>query len=552
MSDVLNAAISAHRAGDVDGARSIALAGLVAAPDDATLLHFIGMVEAKSGNLEAARSLFARAVAASSAVGPALVSLARLLDQAGDMAALAALDLSAPAGALGDEYLSLRGPARAAIGDADGAAADHAELAARNPGNRGVQLGAARALADASRLEEAETIYREVLARDPADAEALLGLVGILESLSRPLDLAGPIAAARQAGAAPPLLALGEAIALREVGDYVAALTALNTAYGLLPEAMFQQMRGELADLAGDADRAFAAFSAMNAADLAATPQAGEGVRQYRIELAAQLQSLDGPRRRPPPAGARAPPLFLVGFPRSGTTLLDTFLMGHQDIRVHEERPFLDAAAAAGKGVIDRPMLDPARLATMRAAYWRALDRETDAPAALQVDKNPLASARAPLVAALFPDARYIFALRHPCDVVLSCFITRFRLNWAVASFLSVEDAAVIYDRVMSLWAASCDTLGLEVHEVRYERLIAEPESVLRDVADFADIAFEPAMLDHRSVARARGMISSPSHAQVTEPLYGRSVGRWQRYRAMLDPVLPLLAPWCRRFGYDL
>lgn len=552
MSEALANAISAHRAGDVDGARTIALAGLAIDPDDVTLLHFLGMIEAKSGRLAAAQALFTRATVASPEFGPALVSLARLLDRSGDMAALAALDRPAPAGAMGNEYLLLRARARDATGDTDGAATDHAELAARNPGDRAIRLGAARALADASRLGEAEHIYRDILAGDPADAEALLGLVGIFESLSRSLELAGAFAAARKAGASPPLVALGGAIALREAGDYPAALARLDGARGLLPDATFQQMRGDLADRAGEVDIAVAAFRAMNAADLAATPQALDGVRRYRTELDAQLVALDGPRPLPPPTERRAPPIFLVGFPRSGTTLLDTFLMGHADLQVHEERPFLDAAAAVSNDAIRQSLLDPGQIAAMRAAYWRALDRDTDRPNSLQVDKNPLASARALLIAAMFPGARFLFALRHPCDVVLSCFFTRFRLNWAVASFLSVEDAAVTYDRVMRLWTASRERLALDVHEVRYERLVADPEGVLRDVAEFAGIAFDPAMLDHRAVARGRGLISSPSHAQVTAPLHGRSVGRWRRYREILDPVLPSLEPWCQRFGYDL
>ncbi len=552
MSEVLDSAISAHRAGDVDGARMIALAGLVIEPHDATLLHFLGMIEARSGNLASAQTLFERALSAVPDFGPGLVSLARLLDRAGNLTALAELDRPAPAGPLGDEYLSLRAGARAQTGDMDAAATDFAALATRNPSDRVMQLGAARALADASRLGEAESMYREVLAGDPTDAEALLGLIGILESLSRPLELAGAFAAARQAGAGPPLVALGEAIALREAGDHAVALATLEGAQGLLPEATFQQMRGELADRAGNVDIAVAAFGAMNAADLAAAPQAREGVRQYHIELEAQFELLDAARPSPPPTERRSPPLFLVGFPRSGTTLLDTFLMGHAELRVHEERPFLDAAAAVGNDANRQPMLDPGQIAAMRAAYWRALDGETDRLDSLQVDKNPLASARAQLIARLFPNAHFLFALRHPCDVVLSCFITRFRLNWAVASFLSVEDTAVMYDRVMRLWTASRERLALEVHEVRYEQLVAEPEAVLRGVAEFAGIAFDPAMLDHRVVARSRGLISSPSHAQVTAPLHGRSVGRWQHYRAILEPVLPLLEPWCERFGYTL
>lgn len=132
----------------MDGARTIALAGLAVAPDDVTLPHFLGMIEAKSGSLAAAQALFTRATVASPEFGPALISLARLLDRSVDMVALAALSRPAPAGAMGNEYLLLRARARDATGDTDGAATDYAELAARHPGDRAMWLGAARALAE--------------------------------------------------------------------------------------------------------------------------------------------------------------------------------------------------------------------------------------------------------------------------------------------------------------------------------------------------------------------------------------------------------------------
>ena len=542
MTPALDAAIAAHRAGDVDAARAIAQAGLASAPADAPLLHFLGMIEARSGKPGDALALFERAVAAAPGFGPALVSLARLLHQRGDMTALARLDHLAPPAQLGDEFLALRAQARGAIGDLAAAASDLADLAVRHPHDPALRLAAARALADASRLDDAEAQYRRVLAARPADADALLGLVGVLESLSRSRDLAGAFDAARAAGAAPALTALGEAIALREDGHHAAALDALDGARSVLPEATFEQMRGELADRAGDVAGATTSFTAMNAADRAATPEAGEGMLRYRAFLDAELAALDGPQFPAAPPETRAPPLFLVGFPRSGTTLLDTFLMGHGGVCVHEERPFLDAAAAAG----------PSGNAAMRAAYWQALDADTDRPTALQVDKNPLASARTQLIDGMFPTARFLFALRHPCDVVLSCFFTRFRLNWAVASFLTIDDAAQVYDRVMRLWVESRDRLALDVHEVRYEQLVVDPATVLRGIADYAGIAFDPAMLDHRIAARSRGLVSSPSNVQVTEPLYERSVGRWRRYRPLLEPVLGVLGPWCAKFGYDV
>ena len=541
MSAALDAAVACHRRGDVAGARDAARRGLADQPDAVALLHFLGMVELQAGDVAVARGLFERAVAVAPGGAP-LVSLARLLARSGDWPALAALDHAAPAGAMGDEFLSLRVRASEQLGSAEGLAAALHALWDRHRDDAALGVATARALADAGRHGEAEAVYRGVLADRPAEREALLGLVGLLESLGRSGELGPVLAAARSAGAEPALVRLGEAIDQRERGDYRAALAAIEQAEGVLPTGTWHQMRGELADRAGVSATAFAAFEAMNRADAAAQPEAAEGVRRFRASVAAARAALAKPIALEP-AGERAPPLFLLGFPRSGTTLLDTFLMGHPDVEVHEERPFLETAAALGEG---------SSIAAKRDAYWKALDREAARREALQVDKYPLASARALLIHQLFPDARFLFALRHPCDVVLSCFMTRFRLNWGVASFLTIEDAAVLYDAVMALWVETRAQLSLDVLDVRYEELVADPARVIARVTQFAGLAGDAAMLDHQATARRRGMITTPSFAQVLEPVSARAVGRWKRYRARLEPVLPLLAPWCERFGYSI
>ncbi|MCY7279498.1 MAG: sulfotransferase [Sphingomonas bacterium] len=388
-----------------------------------------------------------------------------------------------------------------------------------------------------------------MLATEPSDEQALLGMTGLLESLGRSGELEAYFDAARAAGTGQALSSLGQAIARRECGDFAGALSAIERAVSILPVGTWHQMRGELADRAGDPDTAFAAFAQMNAADAAAHPDAPEGVRRFRASLDASLAALDRPVRVEP-AGEREPPLFLVGFPRSGTTLLDTFLLGHPGIEVHEERPFLDHAAALLEDGATEP--GAAEVAHMRAAYWRALDAESTRRDGLHIDKFPLASARALLIHQLFPDARFVLALRHPCDVVLSCFMTRFRLNWGVAAFLSLEDAAKTYARVMRLWIASRERLGLAVLEVRYEEFVADPARVIGQVMDFAGLEDHPAMLDHQFTARRRGLITTPSYAQVLKPVTGQAVGRWKRYRAQIEPALPILEPWCAKFGYSI
>lgn len=96
------------------------------------------------------------------------------------------------------------------------------------------------------------------------------------------------------------------------------------------------------------------------------------------------------------------------------------------------------------------------------------------------------------------------------------------------------------------------ELLPLDVHEVRYERLIADPAAELRPLLAFLGLPWDARVLDNRAAARTRDYIRTASYAQVAEPIYRRAAGRWQRYRAELEPVLPILAPWAEWLGYPL
>ncbi len=537
MTEALERAVALHRGGDVAGARQAALDGLAADATQVDLLHFLGMMDRAAGRLADARHHLERAASVEPS-GLHVTSLARLLAEQ-DPAALAALQFPAMPGPAGDELLSLRSQARIAAGMAREAALDLAELARRHPDDRAVALAAAAQWGEAGETAAAKSLFERLLATNRNDRDALLGLVGLLEASGLSADLAAMLTPLRPF-ADPRAEALAAMLDHRGADRFAEAQRAFEGSHGLLPEGTHAQLAGELADRAGDPQAAMASFAAMNAADAAATPQWREGVTRYHEMLARSLDEADSGKAPGNPGDGGPSPLFLLGFPRSGTTLLDTFLMGHPAFEVHEERPFLDAAAAQPDTV------------SARAAYRSALAREMRDPSRIQVDKYPLASARAPLIHRMFPDARYLFALRHPCDVVLSCFMTRFRLNWGVSAFLHLDDAVRTYDRVMTVWQRSRMRFDLSVHEVRYEELIEDPGQVLRGIADFAGAPFDPAMLEHQDTAAARGMISTPSHGQVVQPLYKRAAGRWHRYRDQLEPYFAQLEPWCTAFGYDL
>ncbi len=250
--------------------------------------------------------------------------------------------------------------------------------------------------------------------------------------------------------------------------------------------------------------------------------------------------------------------MFLVGFPRSGTTLLDTILNSHRAIHVVEERPAVrnmrNALERLPGGYPDGlAALDPADLAALRQIYFAELDRhlEPQDRSAVVVDKLPLNIIEAGLIQRIFPQARFLFAQRHPCDCVLSCFMQNFEVNDAMANFLDLGDAAVLYDKVMTLWQQYRTVLPLAVHTVRYESLVEGFEETLTPLLAFLGVGWDDGVRRYAETASRRGIINTPSYDQVTQPLYTRSLGRWQRYAEQMAPVLPILLPWARRFGYD-
>jgi hypothetical protein len=250
---------------------------------------------------------------------------------------------------------------------------------------------------------------------------------------------------------------------------------------------------------------------------------------------------------------SRPAPVFLVGFPRSGTTLLDTILMGHPQIEVLEEEPALRKAMTVLDEFEGLPTVTDEHIRAARDVYFETAASVTPlASGKLLIDKNPLTMNLLPLVRRLFPEARVILALRHPCDVVLSCFMANFRLNDGMANFLRLESAADLYDASFGYYEHVQQLMPLPAHVVSYENIVADRARELRTLFDFLGLDWHDAVLDHQATALKRGRIKTASYAQVVEPIYTRSAGRWHNYRKQLEPVLPVLQPWIEKFGYSL
>lgn len=517
---LLNLAKRAYGGGDKPGAVALARQVLLRRPRDATALQILGVIALQAGDFAAARRhLEASNAAAENATTLNMLGVAA--SQSGD--AIAARGAFARAGALGliDGWRNL---ATAQAGDAAAQIASYQRALLLAPNDAASHAGLAQAYEVRHDLAHAREHAKTALENDANNVAARLTLARILMR--------------------EEAFAEAEAAATSAFENTRATQEQRIIALGLV---------GDARDRRGDTHGAFQAFTAANRLTMqlhGAWLDATE--RLYHPQNVARMAKVvqQAQARAPAYSCATPTPTFLVGFPRSGTTLLDQILSSHGAILCLEEKEYfgeaLGAVLAEPARVWEIGGIDAREAEAVRHGYW---ERVGDQRNALVVDKFPLNIVVLPLIKQIFPDAKIIFALRDPRDVVLSCFQQRFTINAAMAQFLDLERAGAYYDQIMSLFELCRERLDLDLHEVRYEDVVADLEGEARALCSFLGVSFESSMLDYQKTALLRH-IATPSARQVIQPLYQRSIGRWRRYELELEPVLPVLSPWAERFGY--
>ena len=426
------------------------------------------------------------------------------------------------------------------------------------------------------RAAESRAMYEQAAARDPNLYQTWLGWAR-LEEADRRLDRARELLehAAKLAPEDPGVRMMSAILTARE-GRPEAALAEIDRLgeHGGRELGANEWMeKGRLLDQLGRTEEAFAAFTAGKAKARAAlghgylAEQAAEQARRLRGFFTAERLAFI-PRARPAPAGPQ--PIFVLGFPRSGTTLVEQMLSCHADISAGDELPIIHDLTQAIPRLLNSPLAYPEALSELWMAEQRtALDRLRDlylegarelgaaAPGEHRggdapgptwfTDKMPLNETQLGLIGLLFPEAPLIHVLRHPLDVLLSVFANQLTHGFFCA--FELEGVARHYALTMELVAHYRAEMTLRYLPLRYETLIADPQAAIRRVLAHIGAPFDPACLDfHANPRHAR----TASYAQVTEPLYDRSVFRYRRYLRALAPVIPLLEPVIARLGYRI
>ena len=315
-------------------------------------------------------------------------------------------------------------------------------------------------------------------------------------------------------------------------------------------------------------DEAMAAFLEGKALQQAEAAPLAASFRQFRARLVQMQERISSEmfRRWHDAAPALQPTqslALLCGHPRSGTTLLEQVLDSHPDIASFEATQICTTYAynpllrqVPGKPLM-LDVLESAQVGALqqsRESYFATAGLHLGQPVGnrLLIDKNPSLNFLIPAFVRVFPDARFLVALRDPRDVCLSCFMQPIiPLSPRSTSYLSLQDAAEEYATTMGIWRTLKPLVQSQGLEVRYEELVDKLEAVSRRTLDFLGVSWDERVLQFDQHARGKRRIPLPNLCRRSEAGFKGAVGRWRNYEKYLKPHLEKLQPFLNDFSYS-
>ena len=572
---LVNNATAALASGDAATAEKLCLNVLEAAPRLPGALWMLYQIRHRAGQAQAATALLQRLVALAPNDVDATQELAALLFERGDLAAAEqharnAVRL-APTHPRSHNLMGmiLTEAQRPQIGEF------HYRRVLEISGVRDpiVLANLAWNLKGQGRLAEARRLYRESVEAAPNIFETLFGWAQMEEADRNFAAARSQLDRAAKIRPDDPGLRVARAKLFAREGKQDAALAELEPVPNGAENAAFAHLRsdpnallekGRILDLLERYDEAFTCFDEAKRRAREVTGKSyldrqarevAERLRQFFVSDRLRLMPLTPVRE------GCAQPIFILGFPRSGTTLAEQTLAGHPKISAGDELPFINEFTDAIPRLLGSPLSYPEALSelwmgdnrrgleTLRDAYFQKVEiRGMVKPgSAWFTDKMPLNEMHLGLIALIFPSSPLIHILRHPLDVVLSVFSYHLTHGYFCANAL--ETVARHYVLVMELVQHYRTEIALRYLPVRYEDMVEDMTSSVRRMLDFIGESFDERCVNFQENRR---LPNTPSYAQVTEPLYHRSRFRYRHYLRHLEPVIPILQPVMDRFGYSL
>ena len=573
MTNAFETAVLLHGQNRLTEAEAQYRAVLTGVPAHAGALHRLGLLCIQTGRIGEAEPLLRRAAAAAPDAATIRHHLALLLLKTGRAAE--ALGEAQAALAHGPDFAdawNTLGLAQAALGHEDEARAaleraqllsprdpniaeSLGEVALRQdepaaalphfdkaltlkPGMTPALIGRSEALAGLDRHDEALAAAEEAVARDPRYAAAQRNLGAVLKQMGRMAEAETAFARAVQLAPDMPSYhrALGDMRRYTAADPRLAALESLAAREAELAEVQKVELQFALFkayDDLGAYGAAFAHLARGNALNRQRLPYDEAALQRF---FAALMRNFAAATVRQTSDNKAALPIFIVGMPRSGTSLVEQILASHPAVFGAGERTWI--GALAGELLPDYP--DNITAEAVAALGRRYLARlQALAPNATRItDKLPANFRHLGLIHRALPGARLIHIRRDPRDTCFSCYSKLFRngLNFAYDQ-RELGRYYKAYERLMAHWRAVLPK-GILL-EVEYERLVAEFETQCRRIVDFCGLAWDERVLRFHENARA---VRTLSELQVRKPLFSDSIGRWQRYEAFLGPLLEALS----------
>lgn len=545
------AALERHKKNDIAHAYRVYREALRHHPDHAAALHYLGLVAQQTGHPRDAIRLIKQSIALEPNDPRAYNHLGQVFLHLGDPEK-ARCHFEKAVAVDGDHQDSLNNLANVlkAEDKLDDAVALYRRVLKLNPRSALACYNLANTLKEQQAYDEAITWFERAIAADPTHRLAHTNLAVSLEQKGRFDEAVQHYQAALRIDPAysRPLANL---IAIKSYDPPPAQIAAAeeqikNPGIDTVDLVKLHYGLGKHYDREGRYDAAFEHFTEANRLQAAEqSPFSAADVADYFDRLIAAFTE-DWFKEARDSASTSARPVFIVGMPRSGTTLTEQILASHPEIHGAGESQGIIEIAKSLKPRYPGNLagLEASSVAALAERYLAAVQQTAPAEAVRITDKLPVNFTHLGLIASLFPNARVVHCRRDPLDVGLSCYMERFNFPNDFSTELENFGAYFLhYDRLMRHWQ---EVLPLPIHEQRYEDLIADHERGSRELVAFCGLAWDDACLRFQETDRS---VLTPSRWQVRQPIYQSSKGRWRHYEAQMEPLRRLLKE--RGYVYD-